>query len=136
MIRQFGYTAIKAQALTVPPYIFGIFCVLLGAWYSDRYQKRAKMLLLSYGIGMCGILVVWPCLHFRGTAGASYAALFFVVGAFNAQVSNPSTRFLQHPFSLHLHAVANLYFRSHAFTGSCCWRSRDKLPQSRQTCRW
>ena len=52
MVKNLGYTAVKAQALTTPPYIFAtVVCVLIG-WLSDKYQKRYIMIMIAYSIGL------------------------------------------------------------------------------------
>jgi hypothetical protein len=85
MVRAMGYQAVQAQALTAPPYFFAIFTVMGVAWYSDKYQSRTGALLISYGIGMIGTLILWPALHYSGTTAACYVALFLIVGGYNAQ---------------------------------------------------
>lgn len=85
MVNAMGYKAVQAQALTAPPYFFAIFVILGVAWYSDKYQSRTKALLISYTIGMIGTIIIWPALHYSGTTGACYFALFLIVGGFNAQ---------------------------------------------------
>lgn len=52
MVKALGYSSIRAQALTAPPYVFAVFVILGAAWFSDRYQARSKTLLLSYLMGM------------------------------------------------------------------------------------
>lgn len=52
MVKNLGYSAVKAQALTTPPYIFATcVCVTVG-WLSDRYQKRYFAIMGSYTLGL------------------------------------------------------------------------------------
>jgi nitrate/nitrite transporter NarK len=52
MVKNLGYSAVRAQALTTPPYIFATcVCVLVG-WLSDRYQKRYVALMSAYSLGL------------------------------------------------------------------------------------
>ncbi|CAJ2501973.1 Uu.00g048260.m01.CDS01 [Anthostomella pinea] len=85
MVKALGYSSVKAQALTAPPYVFAFFCVLAISIYSDKYQCRARSLIISYTVGTIGIIILWPSLHYKGVAGLSYFALFLVVAGFNMQ---------------------------------------------------
>ncbi|KAH9886820.1 putative high-affinity nicotinic acid transporter [Xylariomycetidae sp. FL2044] len=85
MVKNLGYSSIKAQAMTSPPYVFAFFCVILIALYSDKYQCRARSLLISYAVGTIGVIILWPTLHNHNLSGVSYFALFLVVAGFNMQ---------------------------------------------------
>ncbi|KKY20010.1 putative high-affinity nicotinic acid [Phaeomoniella chlamydospora] len=85
MVKSLGYTSIRAQALTAPPYVFAFFCVIAIAIYSDRYKCRARSLLISYSVGTIGIVILWPTLYYSGLSGVSYFALFLVVAGYNMQ---------------------------------------------------
>ncbi|KAL1893745.1 hypothetical protein Sste5346_006248 [Sporothrix stenoceras] len=103
MILNLGYTAVKAQALSTPPYIFAtIVCVFVG-WMSDRYQRRYFSLMACYCLGLTGIIVLWITVRYKHLAGVSYFAIFLaaagyaaqapIVGAWTAvNVLNPSKR--------------------------------------------
>ncbi|KAH8655323.1 putative high-affinity nicotinic acid transporter [Xylariales sp. PMI_506] len=85
MVASLGYSSIKAQAMTAPPYVCAFFCVIAIALYSDKYQCRARSLLISYTIGTVGIVILWPSLYHSNLSGLSYFALFLVVSGFNMQ---------------------------------------------------
>ncbi|ETS77178.1 hypothetical protein PFICI_11052 [Pestalotiopsis fici W106-1] len=85
MVKGLGYSSIKAQALTAPPYVFAFFCVILIARYSDKYQCRARSLLISYTVGTIGIIILWPSLYHTRLSGLAYFALFLVVAGYNMQ---------------------------------------------------
>lgn len=85
MVKSLGYTSIRAQALTAPPYVFAFICVILIALYSDKYQCRARSLLISYTVGTIGIVILWPSLYHSNLSGLSYFALFLVVAGYNMQ---------------------------------------------------
>ena len=103
MVKNLGYSSIRAQALTAPPYVFGYICVILIAIYSDHYRCRARSLLISYAVGTIGIIILWPSLYHPNLSGLSYFALFLVVAGYNMQapavaswlgtnISNPAKR--------------------------------------------
>ncbi|CAO2655930.1 Nn.00g047330.m01.CDS01 [Neocucurbitaria sp. VM-36] len=103
MVKNLGYTAVKAQAMTTPPYIFAtIVCVSVG-WASDRYQKRFFAIMGSYTLGLIGIIILWITVHHRHLSGVSYFAIFLAAAGYSAQapivgawtsvnVPNPSKR--------------------------------------------
>ncbi|KAK7433773.1 hypothetical protein CaCOL14_003427 [Colletotrichum acutatum] len=85
MVKSLGYSSIQAQALTSPPYVFAFFCVIAIAFYSDRYQCRARSLIISYTVGTIGIVILWPSLYYPNLSGLSYFALFLVIAGYNMQ---------------------------------------------------
>jgi MFS family permease len=103
MVKNLGYTAVKAQALTTPPYIFATFvCVFVG-WMSDRYQKRFESIMSCYVLGLIGIIILWVTIHYDNLSGLSYFAIFLAAAGYSAQapilgawtsvnVPNPSKR--------------------------------------------
>lgn len=103
MVKNLGYTAVKAQALTTPPYIFAtMVCVTVG-WASDRYQKRFVAIMGSYTLGLIGIIILWITVHHKHLSGVSYFAIFLAAAGYSAQapivgawtsvnVPNPSKR--------------------------------------------
>ena len=71
LVKNLGYTAVKAQALTTPPYIFAsILCVAV-AIFSDRYQTRMKALMFSYTVGLIGIIILWITVYHKNLTGVS-----------------------------------------------------------------
>ncbi|KAK5118727.1 hypothetical protein LTR85_007933 [Meristemomyces frigidus] len=85
MVKSLGYTSVKAQAMTAPPYVFALICVIAIAIYSDKHKCRARSLLISYTIGTVGVIILWPSLYHKDLAGLSYFALFLVVAGYNMQ---------------------------------------------------
>lgn len=103
MVSNLGYSAIEAQALSTPPYIFAtVVCVLFG-WLSDKYQSRYIAIMCCYILGLAGITILWVTVHFSRLAGVSYFAIFLAAAGYSAQapivgawtsvnVPNPSKR--------------------------------------------
>lgn len=103
MVSNLGYSAIKAQALTTPPYIFAtVVCVFVG-WMSDRYQARYLCIMSCYTLGLIGIIILWITVHYTNLAGVSYFAIFLAAAGYSSQapivgawtsvnVPNPSKR--------------------------------------------
>ena len=52
MVTNLGYTAVRAQALTTPPYIFATcVCVAVG-YISDQKQQRYLCIMSAYTLGL------------------------------------------------------------------------------------
>ncbi|KAJ5579945.1 Major facilitator superfamily domain general substrate transporter [Penicillium hispanicum] len=103
MVANLGYTAVKAQALTTPPYIFATcVCVAVG-YISDRQQSRYLCLMGAYILGLIGIIILWITVHHPSLPGVSYFAIFLAAAGYSAQapivgawtssnIPNPSKR--------------------------------------------
>lgn len=103
MVANLGYSAIQAQALTTPPYIFATcVCVLVGV-LSDRFQVRYKAIMFCYMLGLVGVIILWITTHYANLVGVSYFAIFLAAAGYSAQapivgawtsvnVPNPSKR--------------------------------------------
>ncbi|KAF2001582.1 MFS general substrate transporter [Amniculicola lignicola CBS 123094] len=103
MVKNLGYSAVRAQALTTPPYIFAtIVCVFVG-WASDRYQNRFVAIMSSYTLGLIGIIILWITTHHPELSGVSYFAILLAAAGYSTQapivgawtsvnVINPSKR--------------------------------------------
>jgi MFS family permease len=103
MVKNLGYSAVKAQAMTTPPYIFAtVVCVYVG-WASDRYQKRFFAIMGSYTLGLIGIIILWVTVHYPHLSSVSYFAIFLAAAGYSAQapivgawtsvnIPNPSKR--------------------------------------------
>lgn len=133
MVKNLGYSAARAQALTTPPYIFAtIICVTVGV-LSDRYQTRYLAIMGSYTLGLIGIIILWITVHHKHLAGVSYFAIFLAAAGYSAQapivgawtsinVLNPSKRAAAIGFLMLLGSVgggsigSNIYLASEAPT--------------------
>ena len=103
MVRNLGYSAIKAQALTTPPYIFATIICVFNGWMSDRFQKRYASIMTCYAVGLTGIILLWITVHYKHLTGVSYFAIFIAAAGYSAQapivgawtsnnIPNPSKR--------------------------------------------
>lgn len=103
MVRNLGYSAIRAQALTTPPYIFATIICVLNGWMSDRFQKRYASIMTCYAVGLTGIVILWITVHYPEVTGVSYFAIFIAAAGYSAQapivgawtsnnIPNPSKR--------------------------------------------
>ncbi|KAL7271216.1 hypothetical protein RUND412_006042 [Rhizina undulata] len=79
ILKDLGWTATRAQLLTVPPYVVACAWAILVAWLSDRHRKRG---IYIFG---CTILVIigYVILITVNSPNIKYMAVFFVAaGAF------------------------------------------------------
>ncbi|KAJ5724995.1 uncharacterized protein N7483_006352 [Penicillium malachiteum] len=85
MVANLGYSNVKAQASTTPPYIFATcICVAVG-YISDRTQSRYLCLMGSYTLGLIGIIILWITVHYPHLSGVSYFAIFLAAAGYSAQ---------------------------------------------------
>ncbi|KAG0649405.1 putative transporter [Hyphodiscus hymeniophilus] len=71
-----GYTSIRAQGLSAPPYLFASLVVLGVGFLSDRFQRRGIFLAICSGMGAVGYLI----LILVNKVAVKYFALFLVTG--------------------------------------------------------
>ena len=70
---------IRAQLLTVPPYVCACINVLLSAYISDRFKRRGYVNAFNFGLAIIGFII----LEVTNTPGARYVGTFFAAtGAF------------------------------------------------------
>jgi MFS family permease len=72
-----GYTAAKAQLLTIPVYAFACIMCVLNAVIADKLERRYQALLIPYVVGLIGVII---CLTVspEDKPGVIYFAMFLV----------------------------------------------------------
>ncbi|KAK8208042.1 hypothetical protein M8818_004080 [Zalaria obscura] len=100
IIKDMGYSALAAQGLSAPPYIYSFAVVLLTAWLSDRYSTRSIPIAIHALLAMLGYvgLALTPALHLPNavrylciypiTAGFFSAVTLTIVWTINNQKSD------------------------------------------------
>ncbi|KAF8525766.1 major facilitator superfamily domain-containing protein [Hysterangium stoloniferum] len=78
IINGLGFTALNAQGLTVAPYAFGYLFTIAQAIHSDHTRDRGWHIMFSTTVSCIGYIILAICS--QSSVGASYFALFFVVG--------------------------------------------------------
>jgi MFS family permease len=51
IIKNMGFTAAHAQALSIPPYIFATITLLICGWYADKYKRRMITCVSASSLG-------------------------------------------------------------------------------------
>ncbi|KAK9470246.1 MFS general substrate transporter [Dipodascopsis tothii] len=77
IIHNFGYSSIKTQLYSVPPWAASFFISLIVAWFSDRMRHRYAFVVLMAVIGLIGEAIL---LTVQDRTSVRYGALFMVTG--------------------------------------------------------
>ncbi|CAK9781745.1 MFS general substrate transporter [Cutaneotrichosporon oleaginosum] len=72
LTKNLGYTAARAQLMSVPPYVAAAFVTLSAGWISDRIQKRGIVVICCSTVGALG----YGLLLANVNNGVNYFALF------------------------------------------------------------
>ncbi|KAL4915540.1 major facilitator superfamily domain-containing protein [Aspergillus aurantiobrunneus] len=73
IIQELGYSAAKAQLLTVPPYALGFITTITVAIFSERTRRRAPFIMGSSAIACIGYIILLA----GRKPGVSYTGTFF-----------------------------------------------------------
>ncbi|KXN83912.1 hypothetical protein AN958_00992 [Leucoagaricus sp. SymC.cos] len=84
IINQLGYTATKANLLSVPVYAWGCLMTLVIGVYADRLGRRCLVNLCLFGIGLAGYTI----LICSRTPALSYFAVFLAISAIYPTIPN------------------------------------------------
>ncbi|GAA5966519.1 hypothetical protein JCM8115_002703 [Rhodotorula mucilaginosa] len=77
IVQTFGYSPIRTQLLTVPPFVLAFLLTMFNAWWSDRYGRRGLCAILMSVLALVGYIM-----FFKSMAMAvRYTALFLAVSA-------------------------------------------------------
>lgn len=87
IILQLGYTAAKAQLLTIPVYAGGVLSTLAVSWLADGRQRRWPFIVMPYAVSLVGAIGLLAIPHPR-FPGLTYAFLFTIpAGVYPAVIS-------------------------------------------------
>jgi hypothetical protein len=76
ILRQLGWTSLRAQVMSIPIYLTATCVTLTAAVMSDKLKNRFGFILLGCGITTTGYAVLLSMLHVP--VGARYFALFLI----------------------------------------------------------
>ncbi|WWC64670.1 uncharacterized protein I303_107281 [Kwoniella dejecticola CBS 10117] len=80
IINNMGFTAVKAQELSTPPYFAAFFTVLILGIYSDRLKSRALTIIVLSFISFVGLVICYA------TAGHKHLVALTYVGCMIAAI--------------------------------------------------
>jgi cyanate permease len=70
IIHDLGYSAARAQLLTVPPFVCSCILTIIVGIYSDKLKTRGPFILLGDVVSLIGFIMA----YMTSTPGAGYAA--------------------------------------------------------------
>ncbi|KAF0530783.1 major facilitator superfamily domain-containing protein [Gigaspora margarita] len=56
LVSQLGYDNIQAQLMVIPPLVISTVFMIVCSWYSDKYQIKANLSLLSYSLSIISLV--------------------------------------------------------------------------------
>lgn len=80
IVRDMGYSPIRTQLMSVPPYGFAFVLSLVIAYYSDKYAVRGIPMILTLILSLIGIVLFYV----GRTTPIRYTGLFFLLGGIYA----------------------------------------------------
>lgn len=80
IIKQLGYSALKAQAMSAPPYVFACFAVFLSGWAADRTQQRMLSLVIPNAVACVGFVIIIASVRYTAVPGVTYFGIFLMAG--------------------------------------------------------
>ncbi|KAH6662534.1 major facilitator superfamily domain-containing protein [Halenospora varia] len=80
IINNLGYTAMTAQAMTVPPYIFACIVTLFSGWAADRYKQRMLSVVLPNIMAVIGFIIIIPSVRHSSLTGLTLFGVFLLAG--------------------------------------------------------
>ena len=84
ILKQLGWTSIRAQVMSIPIFVFATVCALTCAILSDRFRRRFVFIIGGCLLATIGYAILL-CMH-SVAVGVRYFALFCVVaGGYIAQ---------------------------------------------------
>ncbi|KAJ9133702.1 MFS general substrate transporter [Pleurostoma richardsiae] len=89
VISLLGYSALKAQAMTAPPYVFACVAVFFSGWAADRYQKRMLAQVIPNIVACVGLVIIIASVRYSSVPGVTYLGIFFM--AAGLQCLSPAT---------------------------------------------
>ncbi|KAG9768457.1 MFS general substrate transporter, partial [Aureobasidium melanogenum] len=84
ILKQLGWTSIRAQVMSIPIYVFAMICTISSAILSDRLRHRFGFVVFGCLLATIGYVILLN-MH-KVVVGARYFALFAIIGGgFTAQ---------------------------------------------------
>ncbi|KAF2703333.1 hypothetical protein K504DRAFT_485898 [Pleomassaria siparia CBS 279.74] len=88
IIKDMGYTAVSAQAISAPPYFFAFLVVITTAYLSDRFQSRSNFIILHSFLATAGYATIAISGYYKspGTT-VRYLALYPATAGFFSAIT-------------------------------------------------
>ncbi|PNS18134.1 hypothetical protein CAC42_3579 [Sphaceloma murrayae] len=79
-----GFSVLAAQCLGTPPYVLGMILMYASAWYGDKYQSRAPVIVFNAVLSIIGL----PILGFASNGALRYFGIFIATAGTQANIPN------------------------------------------------
>lgn len=76
IIKNLGYSAANAQAMTVPPYMFACIVTAFAGWAADRWQKRMLPVFLLNLLTLTGFVIMVASVRYPSIPGVTLFGVF------------------------------------------------------------
>ncbi|KAH9237259.1 hypothetical protein K456DRAFT_1939461 [Colletotrichum gloeosporioides 23] len=80
IFQSLGYSNIKAQAMTAPPYIFACVVTVISGLAADRYRQRALSIVLPNAMAVIGFIIITITIRYHQIPGVTYFGIFLMAG--------------------------------------------------------
>lgn len=80
IVNSLGYSNIKAQAMTAPPYVFACIVTILSGVAADRYRQRALAIALPNTMAVIGFVIIIASIRSTDIPGVTYFGIFLMAG--------------------------------------------------------
>ncbi|KAK5126480.1 hypothetical protein LTR85_010716 [Meristemomyces frigidus] len=84
IIAGLGYSAVKAQAMTAPPYVFACIFVWVSGLLADRFKARALSVIIPNAIAAIGFVIIIASVRYDNVPGVTYFGLFLMAAGLYA----------------------------------------------------
>ncbi|SPO07233.1 uncharacterized protein DNG_09927 [Cephalotrichum gorgonifer] len=89
IINLLGYSTLKAQVMTAPPYVVACMAVLFSGWAADRYKRRMLSVVIPNTVACAGLVIVMVSVRYTHVPGVTYFGIFCM--AAGLQCLSPAT---------------------------------------------
>jgi MFS family permease len=79
-IKNLGYSAANAQAMTAPPYLFACVVTVFSGWAADRYKQRMLSVLFPNLLALTGFIIIIVSVRYSNLPGVTLLGVFFAIG--------------------------------------------------------
>ncbi|KAJ9143111.1 MFS general substrate transporter [Pleurostoma richardsiae] len=80
IVNNLGYSALKAQAMSCPPYVFACIMTLTSGFLADRYRQRMLSVVIPNTIAAIGFVIIIASVRYPQVPGVTYFGIFLMAG--------------------------------------------------------
>ncbi|OKL58480.1 hypothetical protein UA08_06355 [Talaromyces atroroseus] len=80
IVENLGYSNVKAQAMTAPPYVFACLVTIFSGWAADRYRQRTLSIILPNAMAVIGFVIIIASVRYPHVPGVTYFGILLMAG--------------------------------------------------------